>query len=52
MDEILSLLRENNLMLKAICTYINNKEDSSFDDIKNFVMDIVSNIYTNGIKNK
>lgn len=48
MEEILRLLRENNLMLRAICQYLfeHNKE-GSLEDIKDFVTNIVANIYAN-----
>ena len=48
MEEILKLLRENNLMLRAICKYIiNHNREESIEDIKDFVTNIVANIYAN-----
>lgn len=48
MEEILQLLRENNLMLKAICKYLVERDrEGSNEDIKDFVTNIVANIYAN-----
>ena len=53
MDEILRLLRENNLMLKAICKYLaeHDKEDLD-EDAKDFVANIVANIYANKLDSR
>lgn len=48
MEEALRLLRENNLMLRAICQYITeHSRDESAEDIKDFVTNIIANIYAN-----
>lgn len=48
MEEVLRLLRENNLMLRAICQYIaEHSKDGSEEDIKDFVTNIIANIYAN-----
>lgn len=48
MDEVLRLLRENNLMLKAICKYLVERDkEGSNEDIKDFVTNVVANIYAN-----
>lgn len=48
MDEVLRLLRENNLMLKAICKYlVECDKEGSNEDIKDFVTNVVANIYAN-----
>lgn len=48
MDEMLQLLRENNLILKTICRYlIEHDKESSNEDIKDFITNIVANIYAN-----
>lgn len=48
MEEVLRLLRENNLMLRAICQYIaEHSKDGSAEDIKDFVTNIIANIYAN-----
>lgn len=48
MDEILRLLKENNLMLKAICKYLVERDkEGSNEDIKDFVTNVVANIYAN-----
>lgn len=45
-EEVLNLLRENNIMLKAICQYI--IDNGGFkEDIKDFVTNIIANIYSN-----
>lgn len=50
MEEMLQLLRENNIMLKAICLHLSehNKEESK-EDIKDFISNIMANIYANKI---
>lgn len=48
MEEMLKLLKENNLMLRAICNHIlEHSKDGSAEDIKDFVTNIVANIYAN-----
>lgn len=48
MDEILRLLKENNLMLKAICKQLVERyKEGSNEDIKDFVTNVVANIYAN-----
>lgn len=48
MSELLKLLKENNLMLKAICIYLVERDkEGSAEDIKDFVSNIVANIYAN-----
>ena len=48
MEEVIRLLRENNLMLRAICKHIlEHSKDGSAEDIKDFVTNIVANIYAN-----
>ena len=48
MEEVLRLLRENNLMLRAICQHIaEHSKDGSAEDIKDFVTNIIANIYAN-----
>lgn len=48
MEEVIRLLRENNLMLRAICKYISeHSRDGSAEDVKDFVTNIVANIYAN-----
>lgn len=47
MDEILRLLKENNLMLRAICSYLGHSKEDSIEDIKDFVTNVVANVYAN-----
>lgn len=48
MSEELRLLKENNLMLKAICLYLNkNIKDEPREDVKDFVSNVIANIFAN-----
>lgn len=47
-NEIIQLIKENNIMLKAICHYLIRKEQSPLEDFKGFVSNIVANIATDG----
>lgn len=43
MEELLQLLRENNLMLKFICNYIINQAQTQ--DIKEFLSNVAADMY-------
>lgn len=50
MEEIIQLLRENNMMLKYICGYIlkvDNPQYRQAEDLKNLTTNLVSDFYTN-----
>lgn len=55
-DEILSLLRENNAMLKELVSYIRSLQDSeniAKDDMKDLTMNIIANVIADDfIKNE
>lgn len=44
MEELIRLLRENNLMLKFICRYVIEKEQ--IQDFKDFVNNVTADIYS------
>lgn len=46
MEEITRLLKENNMMLKAICQYLANQEGVNI--INNLITDIIANKITHG----
>lgn len=52
MEEILRLLRENNLMLKYLCSYV-LKEDHpktrEKEDLKNFMTNLVADWYSDRV---
>ena len=43
MEEIIRLLRENNIMLKFICNYIIKQEQTQ--DIKEFLSNVAADMY-------
>lgn len=48
MEEIKSLLKENNEMLKYICSYIYNKNSSDYlakEDLKDFCLNVIADIF-------
>lgn len=48
MDEVLRLLRENNMMLRAICNFIyEHQKNKENEDSKDFVMNVIANIISN-----
>lgn len=51
-EEILQLLKENNLMLRYICSYITKVEDPKNrekDDFKNFMTNLVADWYSDRV---
>lgn len=49
MEELLRLTRENNEMLKRICTWLDKTESAEWqtnNDMKEFVMNCVANLVT------
>lgn len=47
MNEILQLLRENNMMLRFICNYIISKEQ--IQDVKDFLNNVAADMYVETI---
>lgn len=48
-SEILELLRENNVMLKRVCAWLDKVESNQYrdsEDMKQFVMNYVANMIT------
>lgn len=49
MEEIIQILRENNIMLKYICGYImkiDNPQYRQAEDLKNLMTNLVADFYT------
>lgn len=54
MEELLTLTRENNIMLKQIIAYINLQNNPNIifqDDMKDFIMNCIANRVSNTNKN-
>ena len=49
-DELLTLVRDNNKMIKDIWTSL--KFGDPNDDVKDFVMNIIANLFANKIERK
>lgn len=51
-EEILQLLKENNIMLRFICDYIIHKESPKTrdsEDLKNFMANLVADLYSDKV---
>lgn len=52
MEEMLTLLRENNSMLKFICNYLISQGSAEFQDNKNLMINILADLFVDKLNNR